>query len=205
MPHAIIEAIERRTSVNHFDPGAPLADAQIERLVELATRAPSAFNLQNWRFIAVRTDAAKERLRALAWNQPKVGEAAVTFIVCGVLADHATLAERLQPAVEAGFMPAQTVAAWEQGARGLYAGQPQAQRDEAFRSASLAAATMMLAAEALGLGSGAMCGFDAAGVAREFALAPSEVPVLLLTVGRRAAGNWPQKPRRPLSQVLEYA
>jgi hypothetical protein len=32
-----------------------IADAEIARLVQLATRAPTAYNLQNWRFIAVRT------------------------------------------------------------------------------------------------------------------------------------------------------
>jgi hypothetical protein len=31
------------------------------------------------------------------------------------------------------------------------------------------------------------------------------VPVMLATVGRAAPGNWPQKPRRPLAQVLEFA
>ena len=42
----------------------------------------------------------------------------------------------------------------------------------------------------------AMTGFDAEGVASTFGLAPEEVPVMLVTVGRAAAGNWPQKPER---------
>jgi nitroreductase len=50
-----------------------------------------------------------------------------------------------------------------------------------------------------------MVGFDAEGVAREFGLAPSEVPVMLVAVGRAGSGNWPQKPRRPLAEVLEIA
>jgi nitroreductase len=65
--------------------------------------------------------------------------------------------------------------------------------------------TLMHAAQALGLASCALTGFDAEGVAREFQLAPGEVPVMLATVGRAAPGNWPQKPRRPLAQVLEFA
>lgn len=55
MPHPAICLIERRISADRFDPSHTLTDFEIEELVRLATRAPTAFNLQNWRFIAVRT------------------------------------------------------------------------------------------------------------------------------------------------------
>jgi nitroreductase len=204
MTHPTIALIERRVSANCFDPGHTLPDAEIEALVRLATRAPTAYNLQNWRFIAVRTPEAKARLRHLAQGQAKVEQAAVTFIVCGVLPDHAEIPVRLSAFVDAGFMPAATAAGWQEGARAQYADARTA-RDEAVRSATLGAATLMYAAEALGCVSGPMVGFDAPGVAREFGLGPNEVPVMLLAVGRAAPGNWPQKPRRPLAQVLEFS
>lgn len=47
-----------------------------------------------------------------------------------------------------------------------------------------------------------MIGFDADAVARTFALREGEIPVLLLAVGRALPGNWPRKPRRPLSEVM---
>jgi hypothetical protein len=61
------------------------------------------------------------------------------------------------------------------------------------------------AAHALGLSSTPMIGFDAEAVAREFALAEDEVPVMLLSVGAALPKNWPQKPRRPVADVLEFA
>ena len=202
--HPTLALIEQRISANRFDDSHSLADAEIARLVQLATRAPTAYNLQNWRFIAVRTPAAKARLRALAQDQAKVQEAAVCFIVCGVLADPEALAERLQPFVDGGFMPAAIAQGWLQAAQQQYAS-AQAVRDEALRSASFGAMTLMHAAQAMGLASCAMTGFDAEGVTSSFGLAREEVPVMLVTVGRAAAGNWPQKPRRPLEQVLEFA
>ena len=202
--HPTLAFIEQRISANRFDDSHSLADAEIARLVQLATRAPTAYNLQNWRFIAVRTPAAKARLRALAQDQAKVQEAAVCFIVCGVLADPEALAERLQPFVNEGFMPAAMAQGWLQAAQQQYAS-AQAVRDEALRSASFGAMTLMHAAQALGLASCAMTGFDAEGVAASFGLASEEVSVMLVTVGRAAPGNWPQKPRRPLDQVLEFA
>lgn len=203
--HPLLEAIIQRSSLNRFDAEARLDDAAIHELVGWASRAPSAFNLQNWRFIAVRSAAGKQRLRQLSWDQPKVSEAAVTFILCGRLPDTAQLQARLQPSVEAGFMPADLPATWQQAAEQLYAGSPLARRDEAVRSASLAAATLMQAGQALGLGACPMSGFDAAAVADCFGLGTEEIAVLLVAMGRAAPGNWPQKPRRPLQQILELA
>lgn len=202
MTNATLSLIEQRVSANQFDPAHSLTRSEIEQLVGLATRAPTAYNLQNWRFVAVRTHEAKARLRALAWDQPKVEDAAVTFIICGVLPDVDALAERLRPSVAAGYMPAHMPAAWQQAAGAQYA-DPQAARDEAVRSATLGAATLIHAAQAMGLASGPMGGFDAGAVAGTFGLSPRELPVLLVAVGRAAPGNWPQKPRRPLAEVLE--
>lgn len=203
MTNSLIAAIERRSSANLFDPTKSLSPAEVGELVRLATLAPSAFNLQNWRFIAVTTPEAKARLRVVAGNQPKVTDAAVTFIICGRPPDSAVVAERLRPSVEAGFMPAHMIEAWRAGAAAMYDGQPQAQRDEAIRTATFAAATLIFAAEAQGLASGPMVGFDPEGVRRAFALDPAEVPVVLVAVGPAAQGNWPQKPRRPVTEILD--
>ena len=164
--------------------------------------APTVFHLQNWRFIAVKTPEAKARLRKLAFDQPKVTAAAVTFIVVGQLASHLLPAERLASSVAAGFMPADVVTGWEAAGKALYFEQPQRQRDEAVRTATFGASHLMFAAQAQGLGSSPMIGFDAAGVTKEFGLGSDEVPVVLVTVGYAGDGNWPQKPRRPVTEVL---
>ncbi|WP_454813543.1 nitroreductase family protein [Labrys neptuniae] len=195
-------AIEGRVSANHFDPSHRLSDADIGELVRLATSAPSAYNLQNWRFIAVREAQAKARLRQAAHGQAKVGDAAVTFIVCGMLAGRVDLAARLRPAVEAGLMPEGVVDGWVAAARRQFEDNAEAERDEAIRSASLAAATLILAASASGLASGPMTGFDAEAVRAGFGLGPDEIPVMLVAVGRAAEGNGSQKPRRPLEDVM---
>jgi nitroreductase len=101
-------------------------------------------------------------------------------------------------------MPADMPLAWRAAAGVQYA-DPQMARDEAVRSATLGAATLIHAAESLGLASGPMVGFDAVGVACAFGLRANQVPVLLVAVGRAAPGNWPQKPRRPLVEVLEIS
>ncbi|GAB3427519.1 nitroreductase family protein [Massilia solisilvae] len=201
--NAVIECILSRSAAKYYDRAATLSDDQIRELVQIGTTAPTSFHLQNWRFIAVRTPEAKARLSPIAWNQPAIKDAAVTFIICGQLVDTSVIPDRLAPVVEAGIMPAAVVPEWENPARELYMAFPQRRRDEAVRTATFGAATMIYAARALGLGSTPMIGFDADAVHREFGLAQDEVPVLLLSVGAERPGNWPQKPRRPLAEVLD--
>src|SRR5205807_3608479 len=86
MNTSVIEAIERQKTTNLYDASKSIPDDEIRELVRLATFSPTAFHLQNWRFIAVRSPEAKARLRAVAADQPKVTEAAVTFIMVGELA-----------------------------------------------------------------------------------------------------------------------
>lgn len=202
MTNAVIETILSRSTTKYYDSTATLSDDQIRELVRIGTTAPTSFHLQNWRFIAVRTPEAKARLSPIAWSQPAITEAAVTFIICGQLADSSVVPERLAPVVEAGIMPAKMVPDWEIPARDLYMEYPQRQRDEAVRTATFGAAAIIYAARSLGLGSTPMIGFDADAVHREFELTKDEVPVMLLAVGAERQGNWRQKPRRPVADVL---
>lgn len=199
---SVHQAITRRVSANHFDTTRPLSEEQIHELARLAALSPSAFNLQNSRLIAVRDPATKERLKAVAFGQQKVADAAVTFVVVGTLNAHRSLATMLQPSVDAQILTEDVSKTWVGTAAYLHEGNPQLQRDEAFRSASLLAMTLMLAAEEMGLVTGPMSGFDPKGVAEVFGLTPDDVPVMLVTVGYAAPGNWPQKPRKPQSELL---
>ncbi len=75
-------------------------------------------------------------------------------------------------------------------AQGSHEGNPKLQRDEALRSASLAAMTLMLVAQDQGLLTGSMCGFDLVAVSWEFGLQTDEVPVIFASVGYLAGPNW---------------
>jgi nitroreductase len=199
----ITEIIKSRISANNYDSERTLSDQEISNLTDLATHAPSAFNLQNWRFIAVRSSEAKARLLPLAYSQQKVMDAAVTFIVCGTLNPHESLPSSLKPTLDKGIIDQAIYDMWVGAANGMYKNNPQLQRDEAIRSGSLAAMTLMLAAKGQGLASTPMIGFDAAAVSEAFNLAASEVPVMLVTVGYPGTANWPQKPRKAVHDVLE--
>ncbi|EPJ84693.1 nitroreductase [Pseudomonas sp. CFII64] len=198
----VTEAIQSRFSAHSYDPTHALSTQEIADLIDLARHAPSAFNLQNWRFIAVHTNEAKTKLLPLAYGQQKVVDAAVTFIVCGALDPHKTISASLRPAVDAGILDEATFTGWVGAVEGMYAQNPAMQRDEAVRSASLAAMTLMMVATERGLASTPMIGFDQPGVAAAFNLEDREIPVMMITVGRAGTTNWPQKPRKATSDIL---
>ena len=199
-----LQLIKQRISANKFDTAQTLSDVEIRELVSYATEAPSAYNIQNWRFIALTKSEDKQRLKTVAYNQQKVVDAAVTFIVLGDLRGYEKLPEIVKRAVEAGILKEQVADGWVKGAVGAYSDSDQFARDEAIRSAAFAAMTLMIAAQAKGLVSGPMIGFDPAGVKREFGISDRYVPVMLLTVGYEAPGNFPRKPRLGVDEVLAF-
>jgi nitroreductase len=203
--NAFTDLIKSRTSANHYDRARKLTDDELAELIQLATYSPSAFNFQNWKFVAVRTDAAKATLLPLAFNQPKVMDAAVTFIVCGTLEPHLGLPATLKPSFDAGIIDEATYKGWVGAANSMYQDNAVLQRDEAVRSGAMAAMTLMLAAQSQGLVSCPMIGFDQAGVASAFGLLATDVPVMLVTVGHPGAENWPQKPRKAVAEILWFA
>lgn len=205
MTLSVHHAIASRVSVNRFQLDRPLDEKTIAELISLATKAPSAWNMQNWRFIAVRSPHGKNRLKEAAFGQQKITDASVAFIVIGQLAAHEQLAAALQLSVDAQILGQRTADGWVSQATASHENDPVLQRDEAVRSASLASMTLMLAAQGMGLGSCPMIGFDALQVAQDFGLSANELPLMIVAVGYPERESGPQKLRKPLTDVLSLA
>jgi nitroreductase len=77
----IPEAILKRKSVRAFAPKG-LTDEELKTLIESASCAPSAGNMQPWAFIAVRDRGIKELLVEASHGQTFIATAPVVFVVC---------------------------------------------------------------------------------------------------------------------------
>ncbi|MGM0438143.1 MAG: nitroreductase family protein [Bacillota bacterium] len=77
------ELAEKRRSVNFFDPEKDLDDKKLEKIINLAVLAPSSFNTQPWKIIAVKSKDKRKELYEEACNQKKVLKAPVTLIILG--------------------------------------------------------------------------------------------------------------------------
>lgn len=169
---------ESRRSVKKYDPDHAISDAELSDLFELVRLTPSSFNLQHWRFVVVRDRARKAALREAAYNQEQVGQASAAIVVLGKLSayeDAANLYVDAPQRVRDTMVPMIVDS---------YAGKSAMQRDEAIRSASMAAMTLMYAARNAGYATGPMIGFDPVAVGKLIDLDDDHIPVMLVVLGR---------------------
>ncbi len=201
---------KNRRSINFFDPEKEIPQEMIKKMVELARDTPSSFNLQPWNLIILQDRDQKEKLKALAWDQPKVVEAPVTMIVLadkeGWKQGHPGFERTWQEMVKTG-MP-ETQRDWFLNATsGLYNWSPDANLAFAAKNAGFFAMSLMYAAVSLGFDSHPMDGFDHEGVKKAFNIPDRYWIPLLLAVGYKKPGLVldPPKWRKTYDEiVLEF-
>ena len=76
------QAIRERRATPSFE-DVPINGADLEKIIRAGLEAPSGYNLQPWRFVVVRDREQRKKLRAAAFNQPKVEEASAVLVACG--------------------------------------------------------------------------------------------------------------------------
>lgn len=77
----VFEAIRNRRSIRSFKK-AEVSDKDVFRLIEAASCAPSAGNIQPWEFIVVRDPQLRHQLSDAALKQSSIEEAPVAIVVC---------------------------------------------------------------------------------------------------------------------------
>src|SRR5512146_1696284 len=102
------QAVQERRATPHFE-DIPIHTADLEKIIRAGLAAPSAYNLQPWRFVVVRDREQKKKLRAAAFNQAKVEQAGAVIVACGDPQgwQHGDLEEMLRIARQHGFAPEQ--------------------------------------------------------------------------------------------------
>jgi nitroreductase len=154
------QAAESRHSVRRFRPD-PVPVADVREILRLTSLAPSAFNVQPWRFVVVQDEDTKARLRVAARGQAQVTAAPVVIALYSDMKDAlANLDELVHPGVPAEQRPAR-----RQGILNAFANKSDAER-EAWGAAQsgIALGFLLLVAESMGYATSAMAGFDPAKV-----------------------------------------
>jgi nitroreductase len=77
----VIEAIRKRYSCRAYQ-DRPVEQEKLDRVFEAARLAPSAKNLQDWRFVVVTDKQARRRLAEAANNQMFLEDAGAIIVAC---------------------------------------------------------------------------------------------------------------------------
>lgn len=190
-------AIESRRSIKAYDSGHRMSDAEIERLLSLAILSPTAFNIQNWRFVLVQDPALRREIRKVSWDQAQVTDASLLIVLTADLK-----AWEKQPARYWKDAPKPVQDFLVPVIGQYYGGREQVQRDEAMRSCGMAAMTIMLAAKEMGYETCPMDGFDFDAVAKLLNLPEDHTPAMFVAVGKGITEAWPRGGQLALEEVV---
>lgn len=181
------EITAKRRAINFFDTQREVDEKDLREMISMAARAPSSFNLQPWSLMVLRDSSAKDKLRKLAWDQPKVSEAPVVLIVLadqnGWQEGHATVERNWSEMVSSGQMKPEQREWFLNAARSLYHWGPGADLAFAVKNTAFFAMSLMYAATSLGLETHPVDGFDHEGVRRAFNIPGHYWIPLLIAVG----------------------
>ena len=197
---SVREAAEQRRSIRAYEPG-PIPREELEDVLNVVRLAPSAFNVQPWRFVVVETPELKARLAAAAFNQRQVHSAPAVIVLYtdmeGVLAD-------LDSVVHPG-MPEEQKESMKQTILGIFGKQSVDERETwAQGQGYIALGYLLLAAEARGFQTSPMTGFDAAAV-RELLDLPANARIpALVAIGHGAEEGFVPH-RHSLDSILRVA
>lgn len=191
------DAIAQRRAVKQFDSNHSFTPAEIDRLMSSAILSPTAFNIQNWRFVLVTDPQLRTELRAVSWGQAQVTDASLLVVLCADLKSWEKEPSRYwrnaaQPTQDF-LLPA---------IDNYYRGHEQVQRDEAMRSCGMAAQTLMLAAKSMGYDSCPMDGFDFEAAGKLIRLPEDHVIVMYVAVGKALSPAHPRGGQLALSEVV---
>lgn len=206
---SLSSVLETRRATPSFE-DVPIHSADLEKILRAGLAAPSGYNLQPWRFVVVRDREQKKRLRAAAFNQPKVEQASVVIVACGDASawKHGDLDEMLRISKQHGFTDEQNEKV-RQSVTGLFGGEPGNAGGLrptfdlwANRHTMIAFTTMMWTAETLGYDTAPMEGFEEDKVKALLKIPDRVRVVALLGIGRLKGPDKPFAGRFPAEKTV---
>ncbi|WP_432205250.1 nitroreductase family protein (plasmid) [Cetobacterium somerae] len=175
------DVISKRRSVNFFDPNKEINLKLFEDIINEAVLAPSAFNLQPWEIIAVRSPEAKEKLFTTC-NQPKIKEASMTLILVGDTFAYGRDNPMWNIKIDLGLKEEKVGKIITMCETVLYPTEVK-RNAMAVRDVSLFAMSIMLCAKNKGVDTHPMIGFNEEKVKELFNIDDDKTVVMLLSIG----------------------
>ncbi len=197
---SVTEAAAKRRSIRAFD-SRPISTEDLEAIFEVTRLAPSAWNLQPWRFVIVVDPARKAELAEAAYRQRQVSSAPV---VIGIYTDmQSTLAD-----LDRVIHPDSTDDVRERARKSIeraFAGQSDEQREAwGARQGYIALGYLLLAAAERGYDTSPMLGFDQ-DRARMVIGAPDHAQVIALVAMGKGVEEGRPHHRLPLEDLVKQA
>ncbi|WP_138755509.1 nitroreductase family protein [Paenibacillus sinopodophylli] len=200
------EVLHGRRTIKKYDPNFKISREEIIEMLEDATSAPSAFNLQPWRFVIIESDKGKEDLLEIApFNFSQINTSSAVIAVFGDLKFVDRAEEIYKETADLGYIPheikdkilAMVVPMYNQFSM-------DEKKESVILDGGLVSMQFMLTAHAHGYATNPMSGFNKEKIAAVLGLDPEQyVPILIISIGKAASEARPPV-RLPISQITEW-
>lgn len=198
--------LERR-SVKVYNPEVKISREEMSEILAKASRAPSAINMQPWRFLVIDSAEGKEKLAPLAsFNQTQALTSSAVIAVFYDAENIEFMDEIFSKSVELGYMPQDIKEMQMQQAKPYYASMsPSELRDMNLIDSGLISMQLMLVARAHGYDTNPMAGYDKDRIAEVFGLDKERFqPVMLISIGKAIKDGHPSY-RLPVDTITTWA
>lgn len=191
------EAIRARRAIKWYDPEHQMPEDTFRNLMDHAILSPTAFNIQNWRFVRVTDPEQRKAIRAAAWDQAQVTDASELLVLCfdnkAWQRDPQRYWRNAPQEVQDYLVPAIDT---------YYRDKPQVERDEGMRSCGLVGQSIMLMAQELGYQTCPMDGFDFNAVAKIINLPDDHTIAFMIAIGKGIKDSWPRPGQLELDELI---
>lgn len=201
----LLDVYEKRRSVNFFEKNKEIPQNILENIINKGVLAPSAFNLQPWEIIIVKSKENKEKLCKLSNNQEKIIDGSVTLMIVGNKNGYATD----NPVWDEMLTTMGGNKAAVEGAQGaasfLYGSTENRKIKFAESNCGLLAMSLMYAATSYGVDSHPMSGVDFEGIENAFNLGKDKSLVMLVVLGYfdKSKELYGRRPRRLYKDIVK--
>ncbi|MCP1490470.1 nitroreductase [Peribacillus frigoritolerans] len=200
------EIVTGRRSIKNYDKSVKISREEMEKILTLATLAPSSVNMQPWRFLVIESPEGKATLAPLArFNQNQVETSSAVIAVFGDMNNFDNGEEIYGKAVDLGLMPLEV----KENILASFAGYfekitREEMKEVVLVDGGLVSMQLMLAARAYGYDTNPIGGYEKDQIAEAFGLDKDRyVPVMLISIGK-AADNGHQSVRLPIDKVAQW-
>lgn len=179
----LIGLIKERRSITFFDPSREIDNQTLKEIIELASTAPSSYNLQPWKIVIIKSKENKKILREICYNQEKVEHASANILIlANTKAGIENSTKILENYMELGYIrPEQKesirtsiVNSWSD---------PERAYKKALRDSSLFAMNLMICARIFGLETHPIEGYNEQELRKFLNLPNHLIPVMIICLG----------------------
>ena len=193
------QAMETRRSIRKFVQ-EPVDPADLREILRLTGLAPSANNVQPWRFAVIQNPELQQRLQAVSYNQAQVTGAPAVIVLYSDMEDALASAEEI---FHPGMGEEQIRARTQDLRQRMEPQTPQERAQWANAQTNIALGYLLIAARSLGYDTVPMLGFQPEGVRELLNLPEHSVIAAIVPLGKRAEDGFAHH-RHSTERVTRY-